>query len=101
MYNNCGDVSVNDEITFKTKDELYNRIKPALYSKTKELINLGYKYITEKDIWNYLVENEWKEKSELELHSLVSDILFINNDKLNEYVMKKNKSKNEFNDSIL
>ena len=46
-------------IEFKSAEELYNRVEPALYSKRKEINKLGFKYVTEKDIWNYLVDNCW------------------------------------------
>jgi hypothetical protein len=50
---------------------------------------LGFKYVTEKDIWNYLAENVWKKKVNLELHELISDILYADNYLINNYVMKK------------
>lgn len=80
---------MNEPLEFKTVEELYNRVLPALYSKIKELKNLGYKYITEKDIWNYLVNTSWKKKVDLQLNELISDILYANNYELNEYVMQK------------
>lgn len=85
---------MSDKIEFKSAIELYNRVLPALYSKVKELNGLGIKHITEKDIWIYLVNNDWKTKSNLELSDLISDILYCDNDKLNEYVSlrKNNKS---------
>ena len=83
------------EIQFNSVKELYDRVKPALYSKVKELNNLGYKYINEKDIWNYLVSNEWNNKRNLELSDLISDILYTDNNKINEYVMSKMGDKNE------
>lgn len=82
---------MSDNIEFKSVTELYNRVLPALYSKVKELNGLGYKHITEKDIWIYLVNNDWKTRTNLELSDLISDILYCDNDKLNEYVsMRKN-----------
>ena len=76
-------------IEFKSAEELYNRVEPALYSKRKEINKLGFKYVTEKDIWNYLVDNCWKNKVNLELHELISDILYADNYLINNYVMKK------------
>ena len=70
---------MNDTVEFKSLRELYERVTPALYSKVKELKNLGFKYITEKDIWNYLVEKSWKNKVNLELHELISDIINCDN----------------------
>lgn len=80
---------MNKSIEFKSIEELYNRVKPALYSKVKELRGLGFKYVTEKDIWDYLVINSWKKRNDLRLHELISDILNLDNYKLNDYVMKK------------
>lgn len=102
---------MNDNIVFKNKEELYNRVYPALYSKAKEIRKLGFKYIKEIDIWNYLVDSEWKKRNDLELHDLISDILYVDNERLKEYVMEKiNKIKddvqikdinNNVNDSML
>lgn len=82
---------MDNPIEFKSVKELYDRVLPALYSKVKELRNLGFKYITEKDVWNYLVNSTWKAKRDLQLHDLISDILYADNYKLNDYVMEKMK----------
>lgn len=86
---------MDESITFKTKEELYNRVLPALYSKVKETRKFGFKHITEKDIWNYLVENEWKKRVNLELSDIISDILYVDNNKLNDAVMQKVKELRE------
>lgn len=80
---------MNDGIEFSSLKQLYDRVEPALYSKCKELKRLGFKYITEKDVWNYLAEKEWKDKTNLELHELISDILHTDNYKINDYVLEK------------
>ena len=54
---------MDNPIEFKSAKELYDRVLPALYSKVKELRGLGYKNIYEEDIWNYLVETNWKKKT--------------------------------------
>ncbi len=82
---------MKESIEFKSIDELYNRVKPALYSKSKEIKNAGYKFVTEKDIWNYLVNNSWKKKNDLELNDLVTDILYVDNYAVYEYVVEKMK----------
>lgn len=92
---------MNDEISFSSLKELYNRVLPALYSKSKELRNLGFNYISEKDIWNYLVENKWSNRVNLELHELISDIIHADNYVLKDYVMgklSKLKEKEEISD---
>jgi hypothetical protein len=92
---------MEDNIEFKSLKELYDRVRPALYSKQKETRRLGLKYVTEKDIWNYLVENVWKSKENLELHELINDILYANNYDLNEYAMRKVKDYKEKEDLIM
>lgn len=91
---------MDNPIEFKSAKELYDRVLPALYSKVKEVRNLGFKYITEKDIWNYLVNNTWKTKRNLQLHDLISDILYADNYKLNNYVMDKMKKLKTRNDNV-
>ena len=91
---------MDNPIEFKSATELYDRVLPALYSKVKEVRNLGFKYITEKDIWNYLVNNTWKTKRNLQLHDLISDILYADNYKLNDYVMDKMKKLKIRNDNV-
>lgn len=91
---------MDNPIEFKSAKELYNRVLPALYSKVKELRNLGFKYITEKDVWNYLVNSMWKVKRDLQLHDLISDILYADNYKLNDYVMEKMKKLKTRDDNV-
>ena len=91
---------MNNPIEFKSAKELYDRVLPALYSKVKELRNLGFKYITEKDVWNYLVNSTWKTKRNLQLHDLISDILYADNYKVNDYVMEKMKRLKTRDDNV-
>lgn len=63
------------EISFSTKEELYNRVKPALKAKKRELVRFGYRYLAEKDIWNYLIKTKWSHASYLSLSDVVNDIM--------------------------
>ena len=74
---------------------------PALYSKVKELRGLGYKHISEKDVWNYLVNNDWKERKDLLLSDLISDILYCDNNKINDYISNKINDKKFDDEEIL
>lgn len=84
---------MSDNIEFKSASELYNRVTPALYSKVRELKNLGFRNINERDVWSYLVNNDWNEKVDLQLNDIISDILYCDNNKLNDYVINKLNSK--------
>ena len=66
---------------FRNLEELYNRIKPALYSKVEELKRNHISYIKEEDIWNYLSSTVWKKKSEM-----VSDIMDLKLESIKGYV---------------
>lgn len=92
---------MEDKIEFKSLKELYERVKPALYSKLKELRRLKMNMVSETDIWNYLVENVWKTKENLELHELINDILYADNYDLNEYALSKLKSYKDKDDLII
>ncbi len=91
---------MDNPIEFKSAKELYDRVLPALYSKVKEVRNLGFAYITEKNIWNCLVNSTWKTKRNLQLHDLISDILYADNYKLNDYVMDKMRKLKKRNDNV-
>jgi aspartate carbamoyltransferase regulatory subunit len=69
-----------EDIKFGSLQELFIRVKPALRSKVKELKSVGYKFINETDVFNYLKDNKWCKKSNLTLSELVDDILTTPND---------------------
>ena len=73
-----------DDIKFNSVNELYSRVLPALKSKKKELVRNKIKYIDEKEIWNLLSSNTWRNHKDLTLADIVDDILNINNIKLVE-----------------
>ena len=90
---------MNEE--FKSLKELYKRVKPALYSKLKEIHKLGFNIVSEKDIWNYLVINKWKKSANLELHEIISDILYADNYRIYEYVMNDLNKLKEENEKLI
>ncbi len=63
------------ELEFQSLEELYTRIFPALRTKKREIRRMGYSFITEEDIWNYLKEEKWKKSENLSLSDMVNDIL--------------------------
>lgn len=76
----------NVDTSFKTVEELYNRVLPALRSKVKELKRENITYVKEQDIWNYLIDNKWKYSHGLELNQIVDDILNTSNHSISVYV---------------
>ena len=79
---------------FKSLEELYNRIKPALRSKAKEFLKIGMSHVKEADIWNFLTQNKWKNAKGLSLSVMIEDIFNIDYDEVNNYVIKKLKEEN-------
>ena len=77
------------DVSISSLPELYERLKPALISKKEEMKRLGYPYIKEEDIWNYLKETKWKKSVDLELYQMVSDIMNADNALVNDYLTEK------------
>ena len=74
---------------FSSKEELYKRVGPALRAKLNEFHRLGYSYIKEEDIWNYLVQTKWCKGKDLMLSDIVSDILHTKEKEINEFLKEK------------
>ena len=64
----------DNELKFKSLEDLYNRILPALKCEARELHKKGYNYIHEEDIWNYLKTYKWTSSRDLDLSAMVNDI---------------------------
>lgn len=77
-----------ENIEFKTLEELYNFIKPALYSKVEEYRKNKISYIKEEDIWNYLTISKWKKSDTLTISDMVSDIMDLKLDDVKMYVLE-------------
>jgi hypothetical protein len=77
---------------FKSLQELYKRIYPALLSKKMDLYRCGYNYIKEEDIWNCLRESKWKQAANLSLSEMVNDVLLIENRVIDNYFKKEFKN---------
>lgn len=80
------------EIKFKSLEDLYKRIYPALKSKKRELNKKGYNYIHEIDIWNYLKTNKWRRSQDLDLGCMVNDIFNIQDREIDNYVKEEFKN---------
>lgn len=74
---------------FKSKEELYERVTPALNVKLNELKKLNYFDIEKDDIWNYLIIKKWSKSIGLTLADIVSDIIHLDNKELYNYIKNK------------
>ncbi|MEG0266461.1 MAG: post-transcriptional regulator [Bacilli bacterium] len=77
------------DIEFNSLEELYSRLKPALVTKTEEMHRVGFEYIKEEDVWNYLKEIKWRESNDLLLYQMVSDVLNADNILIDGYLKDK------------
>ena len=75
-----------NEFYFKNITDLYNRLKPALRSKVKELKIRHKLVIKEEDIFRYLSDYKWIKSNDLTLHDMVDDILCLDNETIINYV---------------
>ena len=78
-----------NEFYFKNLQDLYDRLKPALRSKVKELKIRHKLIIKEEDIFKYLSNYKWNKSSDLTLYDMVDDILYLNDDIIIDYVSNK------------
>jgi len=78
-----------EEIVFKTQEELYKRILPALRSKRKMMKKDGYSSIKESDIWDYMRYICWSDSYGLELCDMVDGILNTDNKLIAQYCYDK------------
>ncbi len=72
---------------FKTVEELYNRIEPALYSKVMEFTRNGLTFVKEEDIWNYLSEYTWVKSENLTLADMVNSIMDLKASEIKDYCL--------------
>ena len=73
---------------FGSINDLYKRVLPALQAKISELKRENINFVDIIDIWQYCIENIWKNKSDLRIYELVDDILNVDGLKLEIYVRK-------------
>ncbi|MBQ4634453.1 MAG: hypothetical protein IJB71_03800 [Bacilli bacterium] len=77
------------DFEFASLKELHDRLIPALTTKCNEMKRVGFSYIKEEDIWNYLKEIKWKKASNLALHEMVNDVLNTENGVIDAYLKEK------------
>lgn len=87
-------------VSFNSIEDLYKRLLPAMKTKISELKRDGFNFIECLDIWNYCIENIWKNKRDLRIYEMVDDILNIDNLKLEMFTRRNiiNKKKEDNNE---
>lgn len=60
---------------FKSLQELYDRVKPALRTKSNDLKRLNNYNIDLDQIWIFLKNNKWSKSEGLTLSDMVNDIM--------------------------
>ena len=84
-----------DNFKFKSLEELYRKLLPAINTKVAELKRNNINTVKEIDIWNYLKNNYWKNKASLTLGEMVDDILSLPDSEIINYSVKKGLNNNE------
>lgn len=73
---------------FKSEQELYDRILPALTCKISELKRKGISFVREKDIYDMLKSSKWIKDVNLTLSEMVSDIMNLKLEVIEAYFKK-------------
>ncbi|GLB58335.1 post-transcriptional regulator [Cytobacillus sp. NCCP-133] len=65
-------------------DYFRTKVEPALESKLDEFRLLGYKKVTEQELWGFLTKKKWKKpKENVRLFEIVEEIMAV---KVSEYI---------------
>ena len=60
---------------FKTIEELYQRVYPALRIKAKDMKLEKLAFVDERSLWNYFFNKKWKIQKSITLGEMIDDIL--------------------------
>ena len=75
---------------FRDLKDLYNTVLPALKAREQELHREKFVMISRDSIWNYLLEKKWIMEDDLDLSSIIDDIMNVDGYKISTYI-KRNK----------
>ena len=62
---------------YNNQFELYKALLPVFSVKRRLLVNSNYDFITNEDIWKYLIISKWKNAYNLTISEMVNDIINI------------------------
>ena len=69
---------------YASQKDLYLALLPVFKVKNRLMQITKYK-ATNKDIWDYLANNKWKNSQDLTLSEIVNDIINVDIEKLKNY----------------
>lgn len=78
---------MNGDIKFKSLNDLYKRLYPALNTRKTELVKMQID-VKEIDIWNFLSGSLWAKNNDLTLSDMVKDILEMETEAIINYLRK-------------
>lgn len=87
------------ENKYRTQNELYMKVLPALKTKKNEMIREGIRLVKEIDLWEYNKEYNWKRAGGLTLASIVNDILNTDSKLYQEFVLKRYEESDEYGEA--
>lgn len=76
------------ETKISSKEELFQKILPALRTKKHDLERIGVKNVTEQVIWDYNRDHKWIKATGLNLATMVDDILNTEDQEYIDYIIK-------------
>lgn len=79
---------------YASQHDLYKKLLPVFNVKKRLVIHSKYKYITNENIWLYLIETKWKKSYNLTISEIVNDIITIDLEEINKSI--KNISKRDY-----
>lgn len=72
-------------------EDLYNTVLPALKAREQELHRQKFVMIYKDTIWNYLLKEKWIMEDDLDISSIIDDIMNVDGYKISQYI-KRNKT---------
>ncbi|MBE6152886.1 MAG: hypothetical protein E7166_01475 [Firmicutes bacterium] len=73
---------------FRDLKDLYNTVLPALKAREQELHREKFMMISKDSVWNYLLEQKWIMEDDLDLASIIDDIMNADGYKISKYIDK-------------
>lgn len=75
---------------FRNLKDLYNTVLPALNARENELHRQKFVMISKDSIWNYLLQEKWIMEDELDLSTIIDDIMNVDGYKISKYIKRNN-----------